>query len=221
MSRPRTPRSPRATQKLVIRAFEPSDAEALARMMQQPSVIAGTCRTPHESVAMNAARFLADDPLRRSLVATLDERVVGHLALHLHKPGRCRHAASLGMMVDENHQGRGVGSALLDEAIALAERWLHVLRLELEVHVDNTRALRLYGSRGFSIEGVARAHTLRDGMLIDAFRMARLGAALPYPRLTAEEAASRTPPALPRTPQPPRRPKGGTGGGWGTRGGQA
>jgi putative acetyltransferase len=187
-------------------------------MMQQASVIAGTCRTPHESVASNAARFLAEDPLRRTLVAATAERVVGSISLHFEGAGRRRHSASLGMMVDEAFQGRGIGSALLDAAITLAERWMHVQRLELEVHVDNTRAIGLYGSRGFAIEGVARAYTLRDGTLIDAFRMARLGSALPYPRLTAEEAASRPPPALPRAPKPPRRPKSG---GWGPQGGQA
>lgn len=192
-------------------------------MMQQASVIAGTLRTPHESIAKNAARFVVDDPQRRTLVAALDDRVVGSVSLYVEPAPRRRHTASIGMMVDESFQGRGIGSALLDAAIALAERWMHVQRLELEVHVDNTRALGLYRSRNFSIEGVARAHTLRDGMLIDCFRMARLGPALPYPRLTAEEAASRPPPALPRAAQPARRRKGpgDGGGGWGTRGGQA
>lgn len=218
MTRARSPRSPRSRPELTIRAFEPNDAEALARMMQQASIIAGTCRTPHESVAMNATRFLAADPQRRTLVATMDGRTIGSLSLYFEPTGRRRHSASIGMMVDENFQGRGVGSALLDAAITLAERWMHVQRLELEVHVDNTRALGLYGSRGFTIEGVARAYTLRDGLLVDAFRMARIGTALPYPRLTAEEAASRPPPALPKAPPPPRRRKGG---GWGPQGGQA
>lgn len=221
MTRPRTRRTPRSSSSVVIRALEPSDAEALARIMQQASVVDGTCRTPHEPIALNAARFVTDDRARRSLVAAIDDHVVGSISLHLEAPGRRQHCASIGMMVHEDYQGRGIGGALLDAAITLAERWMHVQRVELEVHVDNNRALRLYGSRGFTIEGVARAYSLRDGLLVDVFRMARLGTALPYPRLTAEEAASRPPPALPRTPQSPRRRKAGNGGGWGPRGGQA
>ena len=209
---------------MVIRGFEPSDAEALAQIFQQPAVVAGTMRTPHESIAKNAAMFAADEPQRRMLVATLDDRVVGNVSLHFERAGRRRHVAAVGMMVDEAFHARGIGGALLDAAIALAERWMHVQRLELEVHVDNTRGLALYRSRGFTIEGVARAFSLRDGVLVDAFRMARVSATLPYPRLTAEEAASRPPPALPRSqPPPPRGRKGGGGssGGWGTRGGEA
>ncbi len=217
---------------MIIRGFEPGDAEALAQIFQQPAVVAGTMRTPHESIAKNAAMFAADDPNRRMLVATLDERVVGNISLHfVERVGRRRHIAAIGMMVDEAFHARGIGGALLDAAIALAERWMHVQRLELDVHVDNARGLALYRSRGFTIEGVARAFSLRDGVLVDAFRMARVSAALPYPRLTAEEAASRPPPALPRSQPPPtRRRKGdggtggsgtGGGGGWGTRGGEA
>ena len=207
---------------MIIRAFEPQDADALARIFVQSSVVAGTLRTPHEPLAKNAARFLEEDPLRRLLVASFDDRVVGNASVHLAPPGRRRHTAAIGMMVDEAFQGRGIGGALLDAAISLAERWLHVQRLELEVHVDNMRALALYRSRAFAIEGVARAFSLRDGVLVDAFRMARLSAALPYPRLTAEEAASRLPPAMPREKPAPRRPRGGRdGGGWGPQGGQA
>gem|GEM_PF-639551 len=231
MSRPSSPRNARTTRQVIIRGFEPSDAEALAQIFQQPAVVAGTMRTPHESIAKNAAMFAADDLHRRILVATLDERVVGNISLDLERVGRRRHVAAIGMMVDESFHSRGIGGALLDAAIALAERWLHVQRLELDVHVDNVRGLALYRSRGFTIEGVARAFSLRDGVLVDAFRMARVGATLPYPRLTAEEAASRPPPALPRSQSPPtRRRKGGGGtggsgtgggGGWGTRGGEA
>ena len=55
---------------------------------------------------------------------------------------------TLGLCVADTHQGRGLGSALLDRALAAArERGL--VRVHLTVVQDNSIALRLYESRGF------------------------------------------------------------------------
>ena len=74
---------------------------------------------------------------------------------------------------DEWHH-QGVGSALLQAAISLADNWLHLLRLELTVYTDNKVAVRLYRKHGFFIEGTHRAFALRDGKYVDAYAMARI-----------------------------------------------
>lgn len=79
-------------------------------------------------------------------------------------------------MVHDDYTRRGIGSALLAAIIDLAENWLGLTRLELEVFVDNEPAIRLYEKYGFVIEGTKRRYALRDGVYVDTHVMARLKA---------------------------------------------
>jgi len=183
--------------KIVIRAMEGADAEALSAVFGSKSVVAGTLQIPHTSAEERRARFESRSPEDRLLVAELDGKVVGMVGVHPSSRPRMRHVASIGMAVAEAYQRQGVGTALLDAAIELAEKWLGILRIELCVWVDNKAAIALYRNRGFEIEGVARAYALRDGEVVDAFHMARIAERMPWARVTAEEVAQRTPPQLP------------------------
>jgi putative acetyltransferase len=78
------------------------------------------------------------------------------------------------MSVRDDWQGKGAGSALLQAAIELAERWLNVSRMELQVYTDNQPAIALYKKFGFVIEGTLRKMAFRDGEYVDAYAMARL-----------------------------------------------
>jgi len=185
----------------VIRGYEPSDAATLVAVMNEPSVVAGTLQVPFQTSADVAEKWGKSDPFRKNLVLELDGRPVAMGTLMLAASPRMRHTGHLAMVVSESAQGRGLGGKLLDALLELGERWHGVLRFDLDVWVDNVRAIRLYRSRGFAIEGIARAMALRDGELVDAFRMARVAPSLPWPRVTAESAAQREPPRLPPTPK--------------------
>ncbi len=78
------------------------------------------------------------------LVATLDDRVTGHLSLHVEPRPRRSHVATFGMAVAAGHQGRGIGSALMREMIDLCDNWLRVDRIELTVFADNKPAIAVY-----------------------------------------------------------------------------
>ena len=68
----------------------------------------------------------------------------------------------------------GNSSAYLQAAVDLADQWLNLRRLELEVYADNAPALRLYQKFGFVIEGTAVQFAYRAGQYVDARLMARL-----------------------------------------------
>ena len=76
------------------------------------------------------------------------------------------------MSVTAQQRGRGVGRALLDEAIRWARaQGLH--KLTLDVFPHNDAAIALYRRAGFVEEGLLRRHYLRrDGELWDAVLMA-------------------------------------------------
>jgi putative acetyltransferase len=87
---------------------------------------------------------------------------------------RRRHVGRIGISVSDEWQGKGVGKALMQAGIDLADKWLNLTRLELEVYADNESAIRLYEQFGFEREGVLRQHAFRDGRYVDSIMMARL-----------------------------------------------
>jgi putative acetyltransferase len=58
--------------------------------------------------------------------------------------------------------------------LELADNWLNLTRLELEVYSDNESGVRLYERFGFEREGTLRQHAFRDGRYVDSYVMARL-----------------------------------------------
>ncbi len=78
------------------------------------------------------------------------------------------------MMVHADFQGRGVGTALMEAAVNLCERWLNITRMALEVYTANTAGIALYRKFGFEIEGTLRDQVFRDGQYVDAYLMARM-----------------------------------------------
>ena len=76
--------------------------------------------------------------------------------------------------VHPSFRGRRVGRVLLDAMIALARDWLQLSRLQLFVWDGNERALELYRSAGFEIEGRLRDYVFVDGEHRDAFIMSIL-----------------------------------------------
>ena len=77
-------------------------------------------------------------------------------------------------MVHPDMQGMGVGSALMAALLDLADNWLMLVRLELEVFTDNERAIRLYEKLGFEREGLKRMSAVRGGRYVDEYVMARI-----------------------------------------------
>ena len=63
------------------------------------------------------------------------------------------------LAVDPDHLGRGIGRALLDDAVEAASRRGYSV-LELHVRSGNTAAQKLYSSAGFSAYGNPTPHPL-------------------------------------------------------------
>ena len=109
----------------------------------------------------DAAVFVAED----------DGTLAGRLSVARDPHPASRHVADLGLMVAAAHRRRGVGRALLEQAVAWA-REAGVRKLELHVFPWNAPALALYEAFGFRREGLRRGHYLREGVYVDAVLMA-------------------------------------------------
>ena len=162
--------------KIVVRRATPDDAEAIQRIFNYPRVLWGTLQVPFMSVEFRRKRLTDVAEGTYPLVAEVDGEVVGNLALHAMQSSspRRRHAGALGMAVRDDWHGRGVGTALMRACVDLADNWLNLHRLELDVFVDNEQAIRLYKKFGFVTEGRLVDYAYREGQYVDVFIMGRI-----------------------------------------------
>ena len=126
---------------ITVRHAEPSDAEALHRVMSGPKAAAGTLQLPLQPAEVWRKRLVEPPEGTFVLVACVEGEVVGNLGLETspNRP-RIRHAGSIGMARDD-WQGRGVGTALLGTALDFADNWLNLSRIGLTVYTDNAAGM--------------------------------------------------------------------------------
>src|SRR5688500_18644911 len=143
-------------------------------MFRSPKVYEGTLQIPYPSREQWRKRITENESCY-NLVAVSGEHVIGMLTVDTfpNRPRR-RQVGTTGISVTEAGRGKRVGKALRQAGIDLADKWLNLTRLELEVYSDNDAAIRLYEQFGFEREGVLRQHAFRDGRYVDSIMMGRL-----------------------------------------------
>ena len=160
---------------IAIRRAEPSDFEAICETFRDESAYSGTLQLPYPSAEIWRTRLAEPKLDEFVLVAHVDGQMAGNAGLHrTARSPRRSHAMLLGLAVRSEHQGRGVGTALLKAVLDVADNWLNVIRVELTVFSDNERAIALYRKHGFELEGTHKAYALRAGRYADTLSMARI-----------------------------------------------
>jgi ribosomal protein S18 acetylase RimI-like enzyme len=108
----------------------------------------------------------------RTWIATLEDRVVGHLSLkHSPELGCALHRAVLMMGVEREARGQGWGSQLLTTAIQWAREQESIDWLQLYVFSHNWPARKLYERFGFYKTGSTPDLFRIDGESIDDVEM--------------------------------------------------
>jgi L-phenylalanine/L-methionine N-acetyltransferase len=158
-----------------VRHSESRDLEQIRQIFTEPSNYASTLQLPYPSPGLWEKYYSTHTEGRFSLVACEGDTILGQLGLDVSQRPRRRHVATLGMAVKTAARRQGVGSALMNAAIEVAERWCAVRRIEIQVYVDNEPAIALYRKFNFCIEGTHKQYAFRDGAFVDAYAMARLG----------------------------------------------
>jgi putative acetyltransferase len=165
---------------LLVRPIRPTDADDVAAIYAHEAVIANTGQIPHRDSAFWQDFYRSRDPGGVELVCEVEGRVAGHLGMIMNHTPRRKHVASFGISVHPDFQSRGIGGALMAEMLDMADNWLNLMRVELTVAADNTRAIRLYEKHGFVAEGEGRFDIFTAGHYASSLRMARL-----HPRFAA------------------------------------
>lgn len=158
---------------LTFRPPEPRDIDALQAIYQRPAVYRGTSRAPFTPRSYFEERIPLRDPNLHAIIVEQAGDVVGwgHLNRHL---GRRAHCATLAVTVHDAFHRQGIGRSIMAQLLDLADNWLGLIRVELEVNPDNHGAVALYRAFGFADEGIRRATLVREGTLIDSLMMGRV-----------------------------------------------
>lgn len=159
---------------VIVRHAEPDDYKAVQEVFSGPKAVAGTLQLPFPSAEVWRGRLSGPPENMHQLVACVEGEVIGEISLWTQNKPRVRHTAGFGMAVRDDWQGRGVGTALLEAVLDLADNWLDVTRVELQVYTDNEAGVALYKKFGFEVEGTHRRYAFRNGEYVDAYSMARL-----------------------------------------------
>jgi RimJ/RimL family protein N-acetyltransferase len=154
---------------ITVRDATPADVDALVAMLVE---VAGEGRWigTEAPVDIERRRRMAADVEAADVVVLVAEaggEPVGQLGLELARYG----VAELGMLVAAGWRGRGVGTALMAEAVQRA-RAAGAHKVALQVWPHNAAAIALYERFGFQREGYLRRHyRRRSGELWDAVVM--------------------------------------------------
>ena len=160
---------------LTIRRAEPGDFDAFRQTFEDESAYSGTLQLPFPSLELWRKRLAEPKPNEFLLLALVDGEVCGNAGLmQPNNSPRRSHAMHMGLAVRQAFQGRGVGGALMEALVDIADNWLNVSRIELTVFTDNERAIALYRKHGFEVEGTHKAYALRAGVYADVHAMARV-----------------------------------------------
>jgi len=149
-----------------VRPATVGDARAMAELFAAVAEERdGIASEPPVDLAERTARFAAS--IGESFVAVGGDRVIGLIHVEVSRHG----FGEIGMLVDREWRGRGVGWALFQAAIDWARgHGLH--KLSLEVFAHNTAAIALYRKCGFVEEGHRVRHYRRaSGELWDSIVM--------------------------------------------------
>ena len=164
-------------QELEVRTAAPEDAEEvlgyIERVSGESSFLTFGPGELEMTVEQEADFFRAGQgsPNRTYILGFIGDELVATANVMASPRPRLRHRGELGMSVSRAFWGRGIGAAMLDHLVEWARESPMLIKLDLRVRADNTRAIPLYRGRGFVEEGVLRKQFCVQGELHDLIAM--------------------------------------------------
>ncbi|MCK8058988.1 MULTISPECIES: GNAT family N-acetyltransferase [unclassified Fusibacter] len=161
-----------------IRPVKPGDGSGINELRRMPGVFENILGIPSERSKRNEDFILNMGANTHMFVAVMavegQDIIVGTAGLNVMDNPRLRHSGSIGIMVHKEYQGIGIGQALMETLLDVADNWLMLVRVELTVFSDNERAVKLYTKLGFETEGLKKKAAIRNGQYADEYMMSRI-----------------------------------------------
>ena len=106
----------------------------------------------------------------KMFLCEIDGEIIGICNLKGVDRKRVKHRVNLGISVLKKYWGNGIAKRLINYAVAYAKE-NSIKKIELTVRTDNERALKLYKSLGFFIEGEIKSFFCIDDVYYDCYIM--------------------------------------------------
>jgi L-amino acid N-acyltransferase YncA len=144
--------SKKAQESIQIRLAAPADLPSIVKIYNQavPTHQSTANTTPYTAEGRRDW-FMEHKPEKRPIfVATVDDQLVGWCSLSYYRPGRMalRFTAEISYYVDSFHQGQGVGSSLIQQALQVCPS-LGIKNVVAVVIDRNEGSRRLLEKMGF------------------------------------------------------------------------
>ena len=110
---------------------------------------------------------LQDSASSTMFFAKCDGRIIGDASFSSSPRERIKHRGEIGISVDKEYWGNGIGSKLMEKIIDFAKNTAGCEIIHLQVRSDNERAIRLYKKYGFEKIGQFKGYVKIDGEYID------------------------------------------------------
>lgn len=163
----------------IIRSAAIGDADALSKLrVQIDGETENLDREPGEAFIDSASfeeiiQMDSDKPGHLFLTAVADNRIVGFSRCVGNDLKRFAHKVEFGVCVTKDYWGYGIGKNLLRQSIDWADL-NDIKKMTLNVTETNEKAIQLYESLGFEVEGVLRKDKLlSDGTYYHTILMGR------------------------------------------------
>ena len=146
-------------------------------LFRKPLASPITCFSNRESFARqwansaNCWNMCARSDTHLYLIAEVDGEMAGMLHFQPGKRKRNAHAGEFGISVRKKYWGMSIGRQLLQALLQWARQTGKIRKINLRVRTDNERAIRLYRSVGFKVEGTISREFCIDGRFYDAHWM--------------------------------------------------
>ncbi|MBV9572385.1 MAG: GNAT family N-acetyltransferase [Alphaproteobacteria bacterium] len=168
-----TPATPQlSTRRLVLRPLNVDDASALFEARGDAEAMLYWDWAPQHSVD-HVAKVIADhgkaiaagEVLWWAVALTADGLAIGECDLS--EIDEHNRRAEVGFLFRRASWGKGYAREAMNAVVEHAFETMRLERLSARVHAGNERGRRLLEKLGFSYEGMARGHVLREGRRID------------------------------------------------------
>lgn len=163
--------------KLVIRLAEEKDAEGLLVHINQAgreTDFLGFGKEGYDKDIEDEKKYIKSfTPKNFMLVAVIDDEIIASCSIGAREERiRLKHMGNLGICVQKKAWGIGVGKYLMEYALEKAKEG-GLTKVNLDVRIDNEKAIHLYEKFGFEKEGTIKKCLFIDGVYYDNYIMGR------------------------------------------------